>query len=168
MSIDRDSPPWPHGRWTIVEGGEEVTGPVRPLDRANTREVNLVRSSWLKSIRMKPAESKFALMSDVLGPDDFWAGHALTREDLIASCEMRVASSDSGATVVGWACVEPPNVVHYVWVAEFARRRGVAKALLYGFNREAVVWCSHWTYIGEACRPKAWKRSFYKTARRAA
>lgn len=153
--------------WTIIEAGEPVTGPVRPLDRANTRECNLVRSSWLKSLRMKPDDSKFALMSDVLGPDDFWVGHAALREDLMASCEVRVASSDSGATVVGWACVEPPGVVHYVWVAEWARRRGIAKALLHDFDREAVVWCSHWTYVGAACMPKAWKRSFYKTRRAA-
>jgi len=159
-------------RWTIVEAGEEVSGPIRALDLASTDEVNHVRSSWYHTLRRKPERSGYVLMSDALGgqrqgkPDptyrnDFWAAHAERRETLLRRAEVRLATSPSGHTFIGWACVEPwRGYVHYVHVTKEFRRHGIARQLLADMLDRKDVLYTNRTYDGDSCPlPQGWRFS---------
>lgn len=133
-------------RWTVIEAGEEVSGPIRLLDWQNEREVNYVRKTWARTVKWKPQESRFPLMSDALGKDDFWDVWPIWRDHLMRSCEVRLACSPSGQTILGWACVVPHrSLLHYVFVQQDFRRRGVMKALLADMM-SAPAYFSHRTY----------------------
>lgn len=151
-------------RWTVIEAGEEVSGPIRALDWTNPSEVNCVKKAWIKSLRCKPSKSKFALMSDLLGADDFWSSYPPHRDRMMQRCEVRVAVSASGATVLGWACVDVERgIVHYVYVQQDFRRRGLAKQLVADLL-ERDVWVTHWTHDGVAMPwPPGWRRSFLRS-----
>jgi GNAT superfamily N-acetyltransferase len=125
--------------WTI----EDVTGPIRALDWDNEREVNFVRKSWWKSARVKPPQSRFPLVSDVLGSTDYWTGGLEARDRMMQRSEIRVAVSSAGSTVLGWAAVEPArSLVHYVFVQQDFRRRGLARQMVADMiSREAWFWC---------------------------
>lgn len=62
--------------------------------------------------------------------------------------EVKVAIfPEDGDVILGWACAEPPSVLHYVYVKEVYRRQGVAATLLAacGLGAASVIVCTHWT-----------------------
>lgn len=148
-------------RWSVIEAGEEFTGPIRPLNWDDEREVNCVRKDWFRSLRVKPEGSRFPLMSDRFGADDFRHTFPTLRDTLMRRGDVRVAVTSS-CTIVGWACVEPSKrLVHYVYVRGEFRRRGIARQLLADFAPEGVYY-SLLTYDGAAAAPPGWRFSFLR------
>lgn len=152
-----------NARWSLVVQGEELTGPIRPLDRTNEREVNRVRKTWIRTAKDKPNKSHFPTMADRLGATDYWEGAVEARERLLLRNEVRIASTESGATVLGWACLSPRDaLVHYIWIDPDLRRRGLARQLLSDMVGKAV-YCTWWTYDAAACKlPEGWKFSAWR------
>lgn len=153
-------------KWTITEAGEDVSGPIRLLDWNNEREVNFVRKSWWRSMKQKPSASTFRLMSDLFGATDYWQGGTDARDLFLQACEVRVATSPGGSTVLGWAVVKPEaSCIVYVFVSEPYRRRGLAKQLLGDFvDRETFYGLR--TYDACAIRlPEKWRHSAWRLFR---
>jgi len=126
---------------------------VRPIDWDDPMEVNLVRSSWLRS----NASSGLARS---LGRKAYYSGHHDLIDRLMHRAEMRVACSVTRHdTIVGWACVEPA-VVHYVFVREEFRCNGVARRLLAELPERVT-----YTHRTDVCRalpiPAAWFYNAY-------
>ncbi len=113
-----------------------------------------VEASWLDSwlsrhigdpllARMPPDE-----MRGVLRP--------LVRYALDA-CGVRVASFDEDPHyVLGWACVQPPSVICYVYVRDGFRGEGIARSLLSGFDPDEEVRYGCWTRYAR-CAPGRWR-----------
>lgn len=150
-------------KWTLTEAGEDVSGPIRLLDWEQTREVNLVRKTWWRSMRHKPNKSTFRLMSDLFGSTDYWQGGIDARDRFMQACEVRLAVSPGGSTVLGWAVVKPEAAtVVYVYVDEPFRRRGLARQLVSDFVDRDTFYGLR-TYDSCAIRlPERWRHSTWR------
>lgn len=150
-------------RWTLTEAGEDVSGPIRLLDWDTPTEVNMVRKTWWRSMRQKPPLSKFPLMSDMLGHEDYWQGGVEARDRLMGSSEIRLATSPGGHTILGWACLRPEqSTVLYVFVQELYRRRGLAKQMLADVLEREMFYPLR-TYDGAAANvPPRWRYSAWR------
>lgn len=129
---------------------------IRPADWSLPRERNLVRSSWLRSY----AASAFARIA---GKRAYFSGQHDLVDDLLDRTRVAVACSPRDpTTIIGWACVEPPNVVHYVWVQEDFRRNGVARALLRSEGMAERIEYTHRTDLLKTFQlPEGWFFNIY-------
>lgn len=118
-------------------------------------EINFARKPWLA----RAAESAFARC---MGRKAFFSGHHAIVTRLLTRATVRLAVSEENDQVfVGFACIEPPNVVHFVYVAEDFRRAGVARRLLEGLDDACV-----YTHRTDLCKqlpiPASWWFNFYR------
>lgn len=125
---------------------------VRPSEHGDE---NYIRSSWLRSNESSPVARTF-------GRKAYYSGHHQLVCRLLARHPVRVACSvDAPDTIVGWACVEPPSVVHYVFVREEFRRYGVARRLLADLPERVT-----YTHRTDVCKalpiPAAWFFNMYR------
>jgi GNAT superfamily N-acetyltransferase len=108
---------------------------IRPLDRTNEREVNLVRSSWYQSQRewrqhgegQEPLSFADELRAEV---DALLA----TSTVLVATEPRDLAAPDTGedlseALVFGWIASAPPGLARMTYVKRAFRGFGIARAL---------------------------------------
>lgn len=108
---------------------------LRPIDRANDGEMNLVLDSWVRS-------GEKSRLGEVAPKTVFRQGHMRVIVRLLRECEVTVAElPDVPGLAIGWACWDS-DATHYVYVKTAYRRQGVANALLSGKPNP----CSHWTY----------------------
>lgn len=76
--------------------------------------------------------------------------------------EVRVAApKNDDVTIYGFAILQPPKTVHYVYVRNTPdwRRMGIATALLAGVEPST---CTMTTWTDEVSGPDGWIRSKYK------
>lgn len=59
----------------------------------------------------------------------YWHGQRALIDRLIAQAMVVVAEDESLGLLDGFVCWEPPDVLHYVYVRDTARKRGLAKEL---------------------------------------
>lgn len=132
---------------------------IRPGDSGDT---NYVRSSWLRS----HADSALARC---LGRSAYMTGHHDVIDALLERATLRVACSVTHrATIVGWACVEPADVVHYVFVREEFRRYGVARRLLADVTGERVTYSHRTDVCKQLPIPEGWHYDFYRALKKEA
>lgn len=124
-----------------------------PFDR------NYIRSSWLTS-------HASSALARTLGRRAYFTGHHALIDDLLERTTVRIACSVTHhATIVGWACVEETAAgvvaVHYVYVGEDFRRRGVARRLLDGVGDRVP-----YTHRTDVCKvlpiPEGWWFNAYR------
>jgi len=108
----------------ITVDDETVEWAVRP---ATDDDMRFVFNSWINSFRRSP-------WAGVLQNHRAYALHAETIRALIArGAVVSVACNAERPTqILGWACTEQGDlpVLHYVYVKDFLRQRGLATALL--------------------------------------
>lgn len=132
------------------------------------RELNLVRSSWTKSmtrtrpVRVAGGEEDGGRRITAVRMDRrvFFEGHARQVDAVIARAGVLLAVPMATATTIaGWVCAEP-GVVHYVYTVETFRRLGVARALLEAIGAEPRAF-SQWSHacdrgLGEKLARAGW------------
>lgn len=101
-----------------------------------TRELNLVRSSWTKSMLLaRPAHVRFdddghVQVAARMNVRAFVEGHCRQVDAVIRRASLLLAVPEATATTIaGWICVEP-GAVHYLYVVGTFRGMGVARALV--------------------------------------
>jgi GNAT superfamily N-acetyltransferase len=134
-------------------------------------EVNFARKAWLRSscARSDDADDRRkgdSALARALGRATYCEGHHAIVSRLLSTTTVRLAvSADNDNVFVGFACVEPPHVVHYVYVIEECRRFGVARRLLEGVTERAT-----YTHRTDICRqlpiPEGWRFNFYRAVTR--
>lgn len=114
-----------------------LTRPAKPSD------LNLVRSSWLKSYRREMRYMDSA---------DYYAGQHARIERLLATSGVLVAHiEDAPDVVIGWLCCEPRDlpgelsIVHYAWTKRDWQHQGVLTRLLDTANFTGRMACTHLT-----------------------
>ena len=130
---------------------------VRPLDWSDPTEVNYVRKTWLKS-------NQASGLARLAGRTVYWSEHHDLVERLLKACETRVAcAEESPTTILGFAVLAPPGVVHYVFVGEDWRRRGLARELVAGLG-ERVAYTHRTDLCSQLPIPESWRYNLYKAA----
>lgn len=135
---------------------------IRP---ALPEDMRFVRSSWLQSF----ADSDFAR---ILTPKDVWERREASNEYYDCQRLIIEVCLDTAAIYVdadtnmidGWLVCEP-GLVHYVYVRQSARGRGVARRLLEaaGIHASGHVEYTHRSRgLNAAKVPKTWKHVFWK------
>jgi len=100
---------------------------VIPLRPAVETDLGLIFSSWLKSYWATRPPEMTAVASGLYFSDQ---GHHGVIERILGRTGAIVAHvPDDPDTIMGWACIED-DCLHYVYVREIWRRKGVAKALV--------------------------------------
>jgi GNAT superfamily N-acetyltransferase len=97
------------------------------IRRATEADEAFICDSWLRSFR----DSWFA------GPIPNDLYYDLYRKIINERVRARknaqtlvAVAPDDDSVILGFACVEPPSIVHYVYVKDVFRRHGVASALV--------------------------------------
>lgn len=75
------------------------------------------KTAWAHALRGSSPDARRALVAALL---------ARPTAQLVVAC----APADPN-TILGWAVVEPPTVVHFVWVRSYLREKGIARALVF-------------------------------------
>lgn len=108
-------------------------------------DVPLILSTWLRGLRYgnkyygaMDAKSYFTNYKRVIE-------HIISKSVVLVACD-----DDDEDTIFGYAVVEP-GLLHWVYVKELHRRRGIANQLIAGWDISRVT---HETKIGEAIRRK--------------
>lgn len=107
-----------------------LTRPAKPSD------LNLVRSSWLKSYRRE--------MRYMDTEDYYVCQHGLIERLLAASKVFVVHLEGAPDVVIGWLCADPV-AVHYAWTKRDWQHNGVLTRLLDAAGRTGRVACTHLT-----------------------
>jgi GNAT superfamily N-acetyltransferase len=145
------------------------------LRMAEPTDVNFVYDSWLRSYEYQTGDEaadarvcrscgRMGRRRDVSGgeanaeihPSDYWPGQRQRIDRLLATTAAVIVAhpAETPSVIAGWACVDNhPDVVHYVYVREFYRKRGIAKRLIEG--RKV---CTHLTESRRPDSATAWKR----------
>lgn len=110
---------------------------------AKPSDLNLVRSSWLRSYRRE--------MPDMEAADYYRDQHART-ERLLQTSRVLIAHIEGAPDVIiGWMC-SSPTAVHYAWVQRGWQRQGALTMLLadggfgpWAFGDAGPIACTHLT-----------------------
>jgi hypothetical protein len=109
--------------------------PVTLRPPQTTRELNLVRSSWTKSMmRTRPVRVRFDEGSrarvTMLDNRTFVEGHARQVDRTLSRASLILAvPTATETTIAGWICFDA-ECVHYAYVVSTFRSMGVARELL--------------------------------------
>jgi len=128
-------------------------------------DMRFVTSSWLKSF----ANSDFARL---LTPNEIWERHEASdayydaERIIIAACLERSVTliADTPGMIDGWLVCEP-GILHYAYVRQSARGRGVARALMSaaGITRATDIEYTHRSRgLTPAKVPKLWRYAFWR------
>lgn len=102
-----------------------VEGPMVSVRAAVDGDTNMVLKSWLLTLRNNSHLSWF-----VSNPD-FFAGEQRILKRLLARSRVLIAHPpDDAELIAGFIVVEPPELVHFLYVKAALRRQGVGRALL--------------------------------------
>ena len=157
---------------------------IRPM---RPDEFNFVISNWLRSY----AKSDFAMLStpksDTRTPvcsgcgrrhvavvkdedgrfrpqtgPEYWAGHRALVTRLVARCNVSVAENEDGL-LDGFVCREHDRpVLHYLYVRQSARGRGVARELVADLANVATRYSHKGALVDAARLPAGWHFSLYE------
>lgn len=157
---------------------------IRPM---RVDERNFVLANWLRSY----ARSEFALMSTpkdaehaprctgcglrrVLAVQDqdgrvrpqagpaYWRGHRGVVERLMASCNVSVLENDEDGMLDGFIVRDPSRpVLHYLYVRQSSRGRGVARALVADLRANAVSYTHRTGMLEPSKIPRGWHFDLY-------
>ena len=126
-----------------------MTSLPRAIRPADERDLPLILNSWLKSYRNAPACT--TVPNDIYFSED--RGQKARILDLLSNGQTLIACDpEDDDCVYGWICTEEPGVssvppvVHYVYVKQAYRLRGVARGLLKAAGvGDAPFWATHET-----------------------
>jgi GNAT superfamily N-acetyltransferase len=110
---------------------------IRPAEGG---DVGLVLSSWLQSYYHSRAPAIWDIPRDLFFSEQ---GHQGIVKNLLKRCPVLVAHApELPDEIYGWVCFDPA-ALHYVYIKELWRMKGVASALLDA--APGLVRCSHYT-----------------------
>ena len=122
-----------------LKSGEKLT-----IRTATDQEMNLIRSDWFRSFRLKGSHPL------KVSKEVFEQGMNARIQRLICKCLPVVATlEDVPEEVLGWSCRDM-GIVHYVYVKRDYRRQGIGKFLTFGARAY-----THFTQKGALLLPEA-------------
>lgn len=126
-----------------------------PKDERHTRQCGECGAAQLLSRKLNGG-----MMVPCAG-EQYWRGHRALVERLFVTCNVTVAVADDGLLdgFIARDCYEP--VLHYVFVRDSARGRGVARALVADLIGEPAVFTHKARGIKKARLPRAWTHSMF-------
>ena len=114
------------------------------IDRPTSEDLIFIKDSWLKSYRT-------SVMATICTPitlrnqGKMSAEYARGQQMLIEALLLRGSTFvyKDGDFIIGWACAEPPHILHYVYVKYNFRNGGVSRKLISHFDLAPRVLISH-------------------------
>lgn len=124
-----------------------VVRPARASDRG------YVLKNWLRSY----AESRFAREAG----KPYWRGEARLIDRHIERGEVNVAAyAEDDDVIAGFICASY-RVLHFVFVTESYRRKGIAKMLVDSLSAEPDVYSRRTPLLGSIRLPPTWRYDLY-------
>ena len=114
------------------------------LREVTEEDINFICDSWKMSLYHRRCSELYKNSVHKWMPrperDDYFKALQKQIDELMSISDVRIACNPYNEWhIFGWAAVQPPRIVNYVYVRSSMQRNGVAKALLHGIDLDNLI-----------------------------